>query len=648
MAIRTLVCCLLLCLAVHAHGQLELFGDAVGMYASETDRILAYDDIAIEWKMNGQLQVHLNEGINNLFENNPSLAETNFTDVIKGDSGIWQAYYYRGVSRKQLSKLKEAKADFLHVIRTRNQLYEGYVELGKVNQLERNLNDAEKYYEKGIKADPQKSQAYYLKGNIQLTQNQQKDAVKNFNLCLGQDSLFHDARIKLGLINIIKKEQLEAGLPYFNRVLKNDSLQRHALLFRSMINFSTDQKQSLADLDHAVRLSPDNILMLYLRGLLLTEMGDYRRSFTDFHKVIETLYEDDNNFVGKQTVVDKRIDIQNAGSYAVSRVYGLPEEDAMKIKKAYCLMLIGKYGDAITSIDETTLSDTDPLCLFLKGIANEHEGKHEAAYNLYTAALKLDNDILDAHKKRGIYRQELKLWSESIDDFTDALRINPETYVVYKIRGSSYYHLKNYPNAIADFSKYLERDSSNKEIIASRGMAYVGDGQPLKASLDFAKSGDIHMLDYKQLAKSLEALLQTGDTVAALAYLNPLTNDAPFFTEAYVLKLKILVLKHDWSTINNEIDNAIRFRRKDANNRDQSYLLTIKAITSSQGKRYEEAILKLNEAIQYDKLNALAFLERGKILVATGKNNKAIPDLKRALSLGESEAKTILSKIEER
>lgn len=643
MALRTCFGWLLVCLAPHVNAQLELFGDAIGLHAMETNRILAYDDIAIQWKMNGQLQVHLNEGINNLFENNPALAETNFTDVIKADSTIWQAYYYRGISRKQSRKLKDAEADLLHVIGTRNLLYECYIELGKISQLEDNVKDAEKFYDKGIKADPRKPLGYFLRANIQLAQNQQKDAAKNFNLCLLQDSVFHDARIKIGIIEIIKKKQFEAGLPYFNHVLRNDSLQRYALLFRSMVNFSTDQERSLSDLNHVVRLSPDNVLILYLRGLLLTEMGDYRRSFTDFHKVIERVYESDNNFVGKQTLVDKKIDIQNAGAYTVSRVYGLPEEDAVKIKKAYCLMLIGKYSESINSINETSFSGTEPLCLFLKGVASEHIGKHDAAYNFYNQALELDNDILDAHKKRGIYRQEMKQWASSIADFTEVLRINPETYVVYKIRGVSYYHLKNFPKAVSDFTQYLERDSTNKEIIASRGMAYMGDGQDLKASLDFAESGELHMLDYKKIAKSLELLLQNGDTAVALTYLNPLTKSVPVFTEGYALKFKILVSRQDWKSISNEIDNAIGNRRPDVNHRDQSYLLTIKAITSGKGNRYEEAIIKLNEAIEYDKLNALAFLERGKILLATGKNNKAINDLKRALSLGEGEAKEILS-----
>jgi len=646
MALRTVIGSLLFSLAFPATAQFELFGELVGQHAMETNRLMAYEEIALEWKMSGKLQVYLNEGINNLLEDNSLLAETNFTELLKEDSSIWEAYYYRGISRKQAGKLAEARQDIHHVISTNNLVYECYLELGKIFQLEDNAKEAEKHYDKGIRIAPSKAIAYYLKANLQLVQKQYKEAAKYLNACLLRDSLFHDARIKLGMLEIVKKEQPEAGLPYFNRVLKSDSLQRYALLFRSIVNFKTDQQQSLADLNHVVRFSPHNTLVLYLRAVLLTELGDYRRSFKDFHQIIEITSESDNNFRGQQTWIDKKIDIQNAGAYTLTRVYGLQEEDGLNIRKAYCLIVIGKYEQSILSINETSVSDTDPLCLFLKGVASEHKGNHQDAWTYYNKALQLDNNILDAHKKRGIYEQELKQWDRSIADFTEALRINPETYVVYKIRGLSYFHARQYPRAINDFTRYLERDTANTEIIASRGMAYMNDGQHLKAALDFAESGNLHMLDYRELSNMMDSVLLLGDTTMVLGYLNQLTSSVPLFTEGYALKIKIFQHRQDWNAINMEIDRAIQYRRQDALPTSFSYLLTIKAITSGRGNRYDEAIIRLNEAIEYDKNNSLAFLERGRILLATGKNNKAITDLKKALSLGEDEARGLLNTID--
>jgi len=101
----------------------------------------------------------------------------------------------------------------------------------------------------------------------------------------------------------------------------------------------------------------------------------------------------------------------------------------------------------------------------------------------------------------------------------------------------------------------------------------------------------------------------------------------------------------DWNSIEREVDTAIKNSRMDASPLDHSYLLTIKGMASGKGKKYDEALDRLSEAIKYDKQNSLAFLERGRILLATGKNNKAITDLKRASSLGHKEAEELLNGI---
>src|SRR3989337_216046 len=70
-------------------------------------------DLKFKWDMKGNIQVFMNEGINYLKEGNPTLAITNFDEVIKLDSLSWIGYYYRGVSKKHLFKFEEAKKDFL-------------------------------------------------------------------------------------------------------------------------------------------------------------------------------------------------------------------------------------------------------------------------------------------------------------------------------------------------------------------------------------------------------------------------------------------------------------------------------------------------------------------------------------------------------
>ena len=362
------------------------------------------------------------------------------------------------------------------------------------------MKEAESSFDKAIKIAPEKSTAYYLKGNIQLLQKDKKGAEMSYRACLKNDGLLHDAQMRLGLL----EDKAEATVPYLDIVLRTDSLNRHALLIRSILTYKSNQKQCLADLNKLVRVSPGNLMALYIRGHLLSEREDYARAFSDFRKVIQDTYADDNTFKGKQTWLDKKIDIQNAGAYAISRLYGFPDDEAEKIKKAYCLLVTGSYTECITTLQRTMGSARDPLCLYLTAVACEHGRAHQDALRYYDKALSFDNDILDAHKKRVIYMQDLKSWDKSIADFTEVLRINPEAFIAYKMRGVSYVYKDNYSKAIDDFSNYLKHDDLDKEVTSYRAVAYEKDGQILNAAVDYAFSVATMSLDFKHIVGLIE------------------------------------------------------------------------------------------------------------------------------------------------
>ena len=643
MAFRLLLCCFLSGVLFSARAQSDLITESILGYFTSSNRLLEYENITVDWKMDGPTQVQFNEGLNNLFENNPTQAELNFSNVIARDSLLWQAYYYRGICYKQLKKRKEARSDLKRAMKQHGPFFEGFIEMGKVERLERNDAEAQKNFNKGARLPPSRAVVYYLQGNLALDMTQRKEALKDYATCLQKDSLFSDARIHLGLIKSAVDGKLEAALPYLDKVLQYDSLNRHALLFRSML--STDTRQKLADLNKAVQVDPANITVRYLRGLAFTQQGNYDRAFPDFNKVIEGTFASDNNFQGRQTWIDKKIDIQNAGSYTVRRVYGLPDKEAEKIKKAFCLLVLGSDAEALATLEQTKLKNYEPLCLFLRGVACEHMGKHIDALQFYNLALARDNEILDAHKKRGIYEQEMKEWDKSIADFTDVLRLNPETFIAYKWRGVSHYNLGKYEKAIADYTQYLKRDSTDDETIGYRAVAYEQTGQYLESCVDYADSKNRHVLDLTKLDRALDSLLNLKDTAKAYYYADRITKNVSYFTEGYVIKFRIMMKKGDWAGIEKEVYVAANNFRHGLNKEDQSYVLTLAGATSTRNKRYDEAINILTEAIKVDKENAWALLERGKTWQAMGKKSKASADWKKAMALGHPEAGGLLNGI---
>ena len=107
-------------MALSASAQMELLPEALTDYLKASDRLSAYENVAVDWKKGQETQADLNEGLNNLLEDNPSVAESDFSKVIEKDPKIWQAYYYRSICLKQLGKYPQARNDIERVLKSKN------------------------------------------------------------------------------------------------------------------------------------------------------------------------------------------------------------------------------------------------------------------------------------------------------------------------------------------------------------------------------------------------------------------------------------------------------------------------------------------------------------------------------------------------
>lgn len=626
--------------SIAASAQTGLFEEAFESFSAS--RLWEFEAIPIDWKMEGLLQADLNDGLNYLLENNPALAEASLTTVISKDSSIWQAHYYRAVARKQARKLSLAEKDLRESMRLRGDFYQGFVELAKILHLRGQTVESERAINKAIRMDRGHGAAYYLKGDISMSQGMFNKAMDNYRECLAADSLFHDARIKLALLNIALKRKEEKAIEHLGTILSYDSLQRNALLFRGILNFDKSKEDALKDMSRLMTVDPGNLLGLYYRGLLSAELGHYERAFNDFQKLIKMTATNDNNFKGQQSWLDKKIDMQNVGAYTLTRIYGLSDHDASKIKEAYCHIVTGKYDKTHDAIDMIFNFKREPVAVYLKAVAFEHQGRHAEALEYYNRALKLDNQIGDAYKKRGIYEQELKQWDKSVEDFTAVLKLYPDGFRVNWIRGVSYYHMNQFDEAIDDFNIYLKNDSTNKEVLAARGMAYARGGHPLMGYADLAASDNLHALDYKHIERLVDSVLQRSDTAQALYALDVITRKAPYFSAGFVQKFKVHLARDQWQPVADNISLALRNMPSVGARHERSYLLTVQALVLARNKHRDDALRSLNEAIKFDSRNDLAYLERGRLYLEMRKASKAEDDLRKAQSLGNERAKELL------
>lgn len=492
---------LLLSLAAKA----QTVGRLIDFLARETSQqldILAYKNPEFRWNMDGRVQAFLNEGINYLDEKKPGLALPELEKGIELAPRLWVLHYYRGVCLKQLHRYRDA----VDALKTADSLnpnqYLVLIELGKANDLCYQWNIAEKNFKSAVKLNPNSALPLYFLGNHYVDVNNLLLAKRTYRRAVELDSMSLDAEVKLGLIVGFEraKNNEKIILKYVNKVLRKESTHQQALLVHGMIMFEDSVKQSLKDWDALVRLNPSNSSLRMMRGLVRTELGMFDEAFSDIRKYIESLGTDENTFTGKQTFHDKLINLTYAGYYVVANVYGLPDEDAARVRQAYCNLFNEQYNKSIAALATVKNGNKSALILFLQALTFEHKKDHQKAFLAYNECLKLDNDIIDAHKKRGIYFSELEQWDKATADFNEMLRINSETYHAYKLRGVSRFHQNDFRGAIADFTKYLVRDSSDQEAWGSRGASYARVKDVLSATHDFCEQKNIPPLPQKILS----------------------------------------------------------------------------------------------------------------------------------------------------
>jgi tetratricopeptide (TPR) repeat protein len=281
-------------------------------------------------------------------------------------------------------------------------------------------------------------------------------------------------------------------------------------------------------------------------------------------------------------------------------------------------------------------------------------GTHDRAYTAYDVALKMDNDIVDAHKKRGLYRMELKQWALAEKDFTEMLRINPRAFFAYRALGLCDYYTGNYPAAVDHFTKFLANDDLNKEVRSFRGMAYQKNTQVLDATLDFLIADAHGGIDaFPVLQAELEKFLVAKDTATVIDWLKKFTDAEPSYIAAQRYLLNFLMGMGKWDDVGQQVDRAL-FRTPDTKSKsmgpgytkkDKSYLIAVKGTSLVHQDRADEAIRELNTAIEWDKNNSLAYLSRGKAQLKRKNRSAAVKDFKKAEELGDKEASIVLKSL---
>lgn len=625
----------------------------------ETLTVWDYADVPIQWDMKGREQAFLNEGVNSLKEGGYGLAIDQLSKALELDPSISVARYYRSIAYKRSESGKAiepglyqyrvasvvqqaALEDIKWYVKENPKSYEGRLEWGKILMINWQAREAIKEFKRAIDLSPRDPRGCYYLGMALMESGDLSEATEQFEKCLNLDPTFTSGLMQIAFIEMNRKKDLKASISYVDRVLSIDSMERNARLIRFMIR-TQEQKTKLAldDMSFLLTYEPTNWKLRISKAYLLIELESYDPAFSEIRRVLEATNISENFFVGKQTANDRRIDIQNAGYYVIRKVYGMDDQTASSIRKAFCLLAVGKYDKCLTTLIQMRNSESNPVATYLRAIALEHRDEYEAGLVYYEKTLALDDEVFDAHKKRAIMLTNLGKWKQAVEHFNAMVRLNPEFVPAYKLRGVAYYFLDDYRQSIRDFDHVIEKDTNDREVFYNRGMCYMNLKDTIPGLRDLIRAKEFKSIDFIALHAKVDRLMLKGDSLALHTYAElvmKVPSHQGWGADVEIMKVKLMHFERNWTFIH---DRYLRLVYQKTGGDDVRYIastITAEAVRQMEAGDYKSAAKLFDRALGYNKSNAMAYLERGALMLKMDQRDSAMQNFSQAAELGDQRA----------
>jgi tetratricopeptide (TPR) repeat protein len=231
---------------LHAQINFSRYVDEGTVPVFDIDRHL---EVKFEWTMGGQVQMHMNEGLNYLEEGSLDLAMGNLNNVLKVDSTFWPAYYYRGVVLTKQRKLKEALKVFENAVHIDPKRPEAYVELGRIYERMSNYKKAKSFYAKALEMKPGFVPGQFGLATMELFLGEPRKASRLYEDCIEMDSSYAEAYVVLSIMKFRDRKK---------------------------------NKESIALLDAALKANPKYTYSYFWRGYFHVEMEAYEKCLADW------------------------------------------------------------------------------------------------------------------------------------------------------------------------------------------------------------------------------------------------------------------------------------------------------------------------------------------------------------------------------
>jgi tetratricopeptide (TPR) repeat protein len=405
------------------------------------------------------------KGVSALGKRNFGLAIASFTEVIRLDPKLAQAYCGRGLAFSGDREYDRAIADYSEAIR----LYPTY---------------AVAYENRGV--------AFCRKGEYD---NSIADCSESIRLNPKSASAFDNRGAAFW-----RKGDKKKAIADFNEAIRIDPKFTHAYSDRGVaFSQSGDYDRAIADYREVIRLTPNDAHSYYDLGGAYGGNRQYEMAITAFSEAIRRDPKYAAAYDGRAYAYRQKQEYDKALCDLSVLISLDPKYAAAYQHRGLAFSDNREYDKAIADFSESIrLDPKNAWCYSDRAVAYEAMQEYEKAITDFGEAIRLNPKYAITYEFRGYAYGKTGQFDKEISDCSEAIRLGSKNPSSYNNRGNAYGRKGDYRKAIADYTEAIRLgktvadstapaipDANAAEPYRRRGVAYGRTGDESRAKADF-------------------------------------------------------------------------------------------------------------------------------------------------------------------
>ena len=353
---------------------------------------------------------------------------------------------------------------------------------------------------------------FFYRGRQVLIDNKYPQAINVFNLLIKTDTTLYEAYLFRGIAKYNLNDFIGAQAD-FSKAIQMNPVYTPAYHYRAITNSRTGKyDDALRDLQEAMNLRPGYVGLYYSRGITYFLSQQFEHAIEDFNRFLRFEPKVGEAYLNRGTAYLLLKDTASAlNDYNTAILLNKFEPEGY-VRRARIYALQEKNEKAIDNLNEAIRLDTaNTFAYFNRAMVRNNMRNINGALADLQKVLQLDPDNALTLYNRALIRSQIGDYDNALQDYEKVININPNNVLVYYNRAAVYIELNRYRQALNDYDKAIELypDFAN----AYMNRAYVKSQLGLVASAgDDRKTAQQKIEAYKQKIGSASTFSMYADT----------------------------------------------------------------------------------------------------------------------------------------